>query len=59
LVQVPLALAPSAAEHTSQLPLQPLLQQNPSTQLPLEHCTAELQTAPRPSLLTHLLVPSQ
>jgi hypothetical protein len=59
LVQVPLAAAPSAALHTSQLPEQALLQQKPSTQLPLEHWTAAEQAAPCASLPTHLLVPSQ
>jgi len=36
-VQVPFAEAPRASEHTSQPPVQPALQQNPSTQLPLVH----------------------
>jgi len=59
LVQVPLALAPSAAEQASHEPLHEVLQQNPSTQLPLVHWLAAVQALPSPSLAVHLLAPSQ
>jgi hypothetical protein len=46
LVQVPFAAAPSAAEHTSHEPPQPVSQQNPSTQLPLEHWLLAVHAVP-------------
>jgi hypothetical protein len=45
-VQVPLAVAPSAAEQTSQAPVQAALQQNPSEQLPDAHSALLEQLCP-------------
>jgi len=59
LVQVPLTVAPSAAEHTSQPPLQAVLQQKPSAQKPLVHWPAAEQLEPGPSFGEQWLVASQ
>jgi len=55
MVQVPLAVAPRASEHTSHAPPQAVLQQNPSTQLPLVHCTLLEQALPLASVPLHVL----
>jgi len=50
--QVPLPIDVAALLHDSQDPLQVLLQQNPSMQLPLLHCPATLaHAAPFPSFV--------
>jgi hypothetical protein len=53
-VQVPLAEAPSAAEQTSQEPLQAVPQQKPSTQLPELHWFAAVQAEPVAFFATQL-----
>jgi hypothetical protein len=49
-VQVPFAVAPSAAEQTSQLPPQAVLQQTPSAQVPETHSYPKVQVAPFESM---------
>jgi hypothetical protein len=58
-VQVPLVVAPSAAEHTSHPPPHALLQHTPSAQKPLVHWPALEQLDPRPSLGEQWLLASQ
>jgi hypothetical protein len=58
-VQVPLVDAPSAAEQTSHEPAHALLQQNPSTQLPLVHCELDEQLEPVARVPVQWLVASQ
>jgi hypothetical protein len=52
-VQVPLAEAPCATEHAWQSPVQALLQQKPSTQLPVPHCAFRVQAVPWVSGVRH------
>jgi hypothetical protein len=54
-VHVPFADAPSEAAHTSQAPPQLVLQQKPSTQLPLVHWTLLVQAFPLASVPVQLL----
>ena len=52
-VQVPLAVAPRAAAHTSQAPPHAALQQKPSEQKPEPHWAAREQHAPLACRATH------
>jgi hypothetical protein len=53
LVHAPFAVAPSAAEHTAHEPVQAVLQQKPSTQLPDSHWRPSVQAPPFASGPTH------
>ena len=55
-VHAPFAVAPFAALHVSQAPLQPELQQKPSRQEPLVHCRSRAQAAPLESVAVQVVV---